>query len=546
MSNKMNNKYKLIKDLPDVKAGTIFQYNEGFTSEYYEYIENNQSKKYSIDIVENNPDWFVPYLFTTEDDVDIYNGDEYVILVTKDYENKKHKKGDIFYSQTLILGEEGIPLNFEYNIQQNIWKIFSTKEAAEQYLESLKPKFKIGAIVKFSDENSNYNNAVFEVLDILDETDGDPDNITESYDYLIPDKNNILSLPSLFRADCCKLATDKEKQLCKKYQLGDIVVWKRIGSIGKIIEIRNREVVVDNPSGQDIEFNDIRLATDQEKDRYLNVIRSRFEVGDIVKLVSQSHKTTIDIVKIIAEIENDWVIEYSNKEKDQIGKCWNTIVKPTNDEIIKYYEKQGWVKGVKFKDDFDNQIHTVDSINLFCGKVIVHDQESEHYYSGIENCELIKEPTYPKSWKELNTVSHKMEDYNNCEDFLSSQDIFNFGYYINEGAVIRSSGQRPTLKDVDKNIFRTKSQAESALAFAQLSQLHKAMIDEYNRVNNYDWKPNWDDIVNRCYTVRRLKNKLHVFTIGYDFSHLSFPEKSIAEFSLLHHNDLWKQYYELE
>ena len=52
-------RYKLLKDLPDLKAGEIFEYNEDAGS----YISQSMNKNHYLlydDTVENNPEWFEP------------------------------------------------------------------------------------------------------------------------------------------------------------------------------------------------------------------------------------------------------------------------------------------------------------------------------------------------------------------------------------------------------------------------------------------------------------------------------------------------------
>ena len=127
-----------------------------------------------------------------------------------------------------------------------------------------------------------------------------------------------------------------------------------------------------------------------------------------------------------------------------------------------------------------------------------------------------KEPNYPKSWEELNITRFK----GHCIDF----------------AVNRLD---------NKDVFASEKQAESSLAFAQLSQLHKAMIDEYNRINNCDWKPNWNNQFGKNWVVCRLYNDLKIFCKDSDYHHLTFPTEEMAQFSLDYHKELWEQYYEL-
>ena len=202
-------------------------------------------------------------------------------------------------------------------------------------------------------------------------------------------------------------------------------------------------------------------------------------------------------------------------------------------EVIKFYEQQGWVKGAKFKYS-----HTYDTVltvkNIFFrnGKVCIHHLEtnvaglsnSDSSVLFIEDCKLIKKPNYPKSWEELYNLH---------------------GYVIDGGRTTMYLGFVSKNVNFNKKIFSAEKQAKSALAFAQLTQLHKAMIDEYNKVNNCDWKPNWNTCQDK-YCIKRIGNDLVINKTYSEFQHLVFPNKKLAEFALKNWENLWKEYYQLD
>jgi hypothetical protein len=183
----------------------------------------------------------------------------------------------------------------------------------------------------------------------------------------------------------------------------------------------------------------------------------------------------------------------------------------TKDEIIKYYESLGWVKGVKFKsrqglDTIVNIIYKPNDLTLI---------EGNTYTDYLYNCELIESPNYPKSWEELDVKR-------------------------DNGYTIDINVNRLDNKDV----FATEQQAKSVLAFAQLTQLHKAMIDEYNRFNDCEWKPDWTKIISK-FLVSRFEDYLKVGICYCEFAPLVFPTEELAEFSLEYHRELWENYYEI-
>jgi hypothetical protein len=111
---------------------------------------------------------------------------------------------------------------------------------------------------------------------------------------------------------------------------------------------------------------------------------------------------------------------------------------------------------------------------------------------------------WPKSWEELK-----------CD-----------GYYIN--------GAKPSYPTSAKCVFPTDAHAKSSLAFAQLSQLAKAI--------NGDWEPDWID-VHLKYTVKCMHDKLAVdSTLSIKYL-ICFETKEAAEFSLKHHRKLWEDYW---
>ena len=257
------------------------------------------------------------------------------------------------------------------------------------------------------------------------------------------------------------------------------------------------------------------------------IIEPTFNIGDIVVTANYSITTKI-IDKFVDGNKNIGYLVESNPanyyEKD--------LRLATEKEIIQYYESKGWVKGSKFK-----YAHTYDKIltikNIFIRNNKVCIQQLETDINGlsnddfsvlfIENCKLLKKPEYPKSWEELEKVK---------------------GWYIDEYSNINEQFMLCNTVLSSKNMFATKKQAESTIAFAQLSQLHKKMIEIYNAENNCDWKANYNDY-NQKYIIDRYKNNLVIKPNTFIYYSLVFPTRRLAEFSLEHHKKLWEQYYEL-
>jgi len=188
----------------------------------------------------------------------------------------------------------------------------------------------------------------------------------------------------------------------------------------------------------------------------------------------------------------------------------------SQNEIISYYEKLGWVKGAKFRNIYaKDRIYTLTKIEVIDEDIWVHDECV--IFGDINNCTLIKEPTYPKSWKELKEID---------------------GFYIaNDVPVVKKINYSKSPKDEFLDVFRTEKQALSCLAFAQLSQLVAEM--------NGDWQPNWNDH-NQCkYVIDREFDTIYKCTTTVIFHPLAFKTAEARDFSFQHHELIWKQYWQI-
>lgn len=411
--NYKNMRYKLLKDLPNVKAGAII--DKFRINDYGQNIFSIKGHIFNEEDMRHNPDWFAPYLFTTEDGVDIFKGDTVWRYYTKDKSVgwTIADKGEIWYQKVIN---------------------FSTKEKAEQYLDSLGTQY--GVILK---KNHKW------------------------------DLHKIITYPKGFIQDFymdIDLVTDNYIKLFNSYE---------------------------------------------EAEKYRDSLKPKFKVGDIVYCELLNN---IYIVKsIIGNNTIDIGVQYVDIK--YLRHC-------TNDEIIKYYEQQGWVKGAKFRviKGSYNHIRTIkrDLYVSIDNSVIVpsdlgyEDISNISHCNNIEDCELVKEPNYPKSLEDIK--SHMLET-NYSTDFCRSI------------------------------VTAIPEQYQSLIAFSLLTVLHKAMIDKYNRINNCDWYPDWNDGNTEKYSIIRLCSYLDVSDYINIYNPLAFPEKSMAEFSLKHHENLWKQYYEL-
>ena len=125
---------------------------------------------------------------------------------------------------------------------------------------------------------------------------------------------------------------------------------------------------------------------------------------------------------------------------------------------------------------------------------------------------------YPKSWEEA---------------FVGSNIS---GYWVGSSGEIRVAN-RTALRD-DKNTFKYEEQAESMLAYAQLTQLMALPCF------NGDWKPSWDNANDTKYSIAFYDNKLYI-NVSYTYQHfLTFKSKEKAIMFLGLYKDLINVFFQ--
>lgn len=111
-------------------------------------------------------------------------------------------------------------------------------------------------------------------------------------------------------------------------------------------------------------------------------------------------------------------------------------------------------------------------------------------------------PLLPTKWGDLNEV---------------------YGYYINVRshvvALSPANGLLPATFE-NRNIFKTKEQAEASIALAQLSQLRE--------VYRNGWLPDWTDDESK-YCIGFYGNKIHIWTYTETSQFLSFQNQETRD-----------------
>jgi hypothetical protein len=146
--------------------------------------------------------------------------------------------------------------------------------------------------------------------------------------------------------------------------------------------------------------------------------------------------------------------------------------------------------------------------------------EIDQKNSTIEKIVLVKKSIYPKDWEE-HFIDNYIEGFYIEGEYAEHSFITNCGYQ-------------------DKSVFKTKKQAQTSIAYAQLTQL--MALPCYNGT----WVPNWENKEQIKYCIVRWKNTIATNTIdSYLFGFLTFKSQEIRDIFLENHLNLIKQFYEL-
>lgn len=110
------------------------------------------------------------------------------------------------------------------------------------------------------------------------------------------------------------------------------------------------------------------------------------------------------------------------------------------------------------------------------------------------------------------------------------------GYYVDADSKIEYA--RTNSSNFHRNIFPTREDAESSLALAQLLQLRKKVIG--------DWQPNWETDLVKKFCIIGGYNVLHVCDVYSFFMELSFPNEILAKTFVEKYKDLLNIYFKIK
>lgn len=545
-------KYKSLQQLVNISAGTTFEWS--YSNNAYMVKSLNSAIKLTMEDMKNEK-WFAEHILTTSDGVEVYVGEEYFVACDKDVviKNKAQKSCHIHNTDKSIVDRR-----------------FSTKQAA--LLHIAKAKYPVGTRVKGIFQNvyqviSKHEGTVFKV---------DSEKKDNIWMPIEKNLNGYERVPIYFDGQWAEIIPEP------KFKLGDyLILTTNLPSVkaGSLCMVSTKGMYQTHNTFLDIKWLSIcgqmdggyfphhfRLATHEEilsyyKEKgWINGARFRLKGGidKDVKVVSNigfmnsntsslavsyfpESYADIRICELVVEPEykvGDIVIDYNGTgvitefttrhrtdfmvDKVAIIKYSDNkhalmelkhLLHATEQEKIAYYESLGWKRGAKFTSQASNNILTVSKIGFI--KDALYITIAPARIVRMTNCKLVQEKELPKSWEELSQVK---------------------GYYIDLSSRISNVPTRE-VEVIAKKTFKTKAQAESALAYAQLSQL----VAEYNG----DWVADWSNYQQLKYVIVRRDVRLVGMVHQTGFESLAFKSSELRDYSLKHHRELWKQYWQL-
>ena len=114
------------------------------------------------------------------------------------------------------------------------------------------------------------------------------------------------------------------------------------------------------------------------------------------------------------------------------------------------------------------------------------------------------------------------------------------GYLVNVLSDVKEVKVGRFASYVAKKVFKTENQAKSALAYAQIMQL--MALPCYNG----DWIPDWENRNEVKYFPYRANNIILSGIVYTEFQHIAFKSYNIYKDFLENHEDLLRQYFEMD
>ena len=238
----------------------------------------------------------------------------------------------------------------------------------------------------------------------------------------------------------------------------------------------------------------------------------------------------------------DYVVRSATSE--EIDKY---LAKPGRKEVAHHHFENksttepyiaGSTCGIRYYSDGSFEYYDYKGMKTYTSTLKTMSNEKRNLALTLEQArELYRKDAYTEA---LLLTAFTKEELEGKDEIPSWWDLKKIeGYFIDRSSnICIETGLG--IQHAIKNVFATESQAKSALAMAQLSQLMKALGDEC--------KVDWFVATNK-FCINRFDNKLgygigtgaHINT--YHF--LAFKTASVRDAFLAKHEELIKQYFEL-
>lgn len=221
-------------------------------------------------------------------------------------------------------------------------------------------------------------------------------------------------------------------------------------------------------------------------------------------------------IEVVQEMVNEQVKQGNYADVSAFARC-KTSIHPCFDWKL---SNLGW--------EFWNNVINEKNFDLFFDKLpkmqlvvtIPEGFEIDKENSTFEKIVFKKiESKYPKDWKGA----------------FKGKGIE--GFWIDRASEIAHAGCTARLEEA--NVFKTKKQAESALAYAQLTQL--MALPCYNG----DWEAGWNGVTQN-HVIERYGNEISKDYYSKAFSPIAFKSKEIRDAFMENHVELLYKYFQLD
>ena len=243
--------------------------------------------------------------------------------------------------------------------------------------------------------------------------------------------------------------------------------------------------------------------------------------------------------------QSDLVGDIRNFPIEVVQEMVNEQVRQGNDYDVEVFQERSYAGGIRGGFDWTDSVMGEDFWNdvLFNKRFDAFFQKYPKKQYSIERKSIsIKIPDGYEIDNEKSTFTNIVFKPIACKFPKSWEDAFIGnpirGYWVNSASDVKMAKREAVAND--RNVFKTEKQAKSALAYAQITQL--MALSCYNG----DWTPDWENGLFDKYSLIRKDNTIELILRSDTFSPITFKSKDAQESFLKNHEDLLKQYFQMD